>query len=375
MKAKIIKSVHAHLFKDENDLVGKTHNLQGMVGETTPRKDYNTGVRREQWFTPAGYKTSVLVHPSHMVTEDEPTKLMNEDGEAASNVSGGTGLSSASVQTNAPNTTNLEGYSLPFKKRKNHIGLKVKGDVFRRLTNEDFGPRSEPSPATSIEGGNGQAKTLDDETESTKESINSLISKGERILLECEGSSDVLLVNEMFEIKNHPHIDSFMKDYHANTEAHPFDRRIRLHSNDVGTELSRFGDRVHMSSIINFNDKGKGHASKTLRDVTSLADKHGVKLHLSVKPFKAGSMGKDLNTKGLASWYGRHGFKGSNSDMTRQPNVSEALYDGKFETSRRAATHKTGVENRGAIALSTPKSTTKKRQLTKYSTSNVINNR
>jgi len=186
--------------------------------------------------------TAIIIESKSSIKEDAG------GGAPASNVSGGTGLSSASVQTNAPNTTNLEGYSLPFKKRKNHVGLKVKGDVFRRLANEDFGPRSEPSPATSLEGGNGQAKTLDDETESTKESINNLISKGERILLECEGSNDVLF-------------------------------------------------------------------------------------------------------------------------------ITEALYDGKFEISRRAATHKTGVENRGAIALSTPKSTTKKRQLTKYSTSNTINTR
>jgi hypothetical protein len=115
------------------------------------------------------------------------------------------------------------------------------------------------------------------------------------------------------KIKEQRGADAFLDELWEGTQPHPFDPRIRLYGN-IGIEASRMGDMIHLSSIISFGEKGKGEASRALRELADMADRHGVVIEGTAKAFPAGAKGRSLTTKQLFDWYGRHGFR-------RQPYV------------------------------------------------------
>lgn len=118
-------------------------------------------------------------------------------------------------------------------------------------------------------------------------------------------------------------LDNFMADYHAGTAGHPWYHRMSIWNDSVGIELSKWQGMIHISSIMSFDEKNVGNASKALKWLTDLADKHQVKMDLSVQPIKnAGAReGKNLNKSQLKSWYKRNGFKPVGGDhMMREPN-------------------------------------------------------
>lgn len=119
-----------------------------------------------------------------------------------------------------------------------------------------------------------------------------------------------------------PATDAFMDEFKENTQPHPFDRHQRIWKDDVGLNVSPFGNYIYFGSVMTFGDKGTGLASKALKWVTDLADKYKVELHLEVVPLKnAGSRGgaKSLNKAQLKDWYKRNGFTGSGENMVRKP--------------------------------------------------------
>lgn len=86
--------------------------------------------------------------------------------------------------------------------------------------------------------------------------------------------------------------------------------------------MSPFNSSAHVSSIMSFYKKNSGEASGALKWLTALADKHKVRMELSVKPIKnAGAeKGKNLTKAQLFAWYGRNGFKKTGQDdMERLP--------------------------------------------------------
>lgn len=114
-------------------------------------------------------------------------------------------------------------------------------------------------------------------------------------------------------------IKALIAELRSKTEPHPFDRGIRLYKN-VGLDVENYWDtEAHLKSIMSFEEKGAGEASKALKFLTDLADKHKVPLTLDVEPIKnAGAEGKNLTRAQLTAWYKRHGFVGS-GEMIRMP--------------------------------------------------------
>lgn len=101
------------------------------------------------------------------------------------------------------------------------------------------------------------------------------------------------------------HVDNYMKEYHQSSQAHPFNAHARIVHNTI-THLSKDGNEVHIHDIQTL-ESGKGHATKALKHLTNLADKHNVKLNLHAKAYS-----KDKthirSSKKLSDWYKKHGF-------------------------------------------------------------------
>ena len=124
--------------------------------------------------------------------------------------------------------------------------------------------------------------------------------------------------------------DKVLKDFHDTTTQHPMNHKVRMTPEGVGIEASKFGNSVHISSLVSHNEKGKGHASKALKMLTGLADKHGVDMDLVSQPLDHDRTG--LNQDQLNSWYGRHGFQphgdvvsGWPQRMVRKPTTTIKL--------------------------------------------------
>ena len=126
-----------------------------------------------------------------------------------------------------------------------------------------------------------------------------------------------------------PGIRSFLAEYKAMTFDHPFDPRERVWSyasNDgerlplITTALSftpYHAAPVWFQTISSPEGRGKGQASYVLREITRLADKHGVAIWLTPKPF--GKLDNALRMSDLKAWYTRHGWVRQGSVWVRQP--------------------------------------------------------
>jgi hypothetical protein len=89
----------------------------------------------------------------------------------------------------------------------------------------------------------------------------------------------------------------------------------KLSGHKATIQLQEREGRVRVKDLSS-NEKGQGHASKLLRAVTDLADKHGVTMELTASPY--GDEKTRLDHDQLKSFYGRHGF-------TNEPGYDEAL--------------------------------------------------
>lgn len=117
-------------------------------------------------------------------------------------------------------------------------------------------------------------------------------------------------------------LEAFMGEYWKNTSSHPFDRSLRIWNDSIGFDVSKFDGAISLGSVMSFIEKNAGEASKALKWLCELADKHGVEIDLYVKPIKgAGAKaGKDLNKAQLKAWYTKNGFVSKRGDdMTRMP--------------------------------------------------------
>lgn len=123
-------------------------------------------------------------------------------------------------------------------------------------------------------------------------------------------------------LKSNPLLDAFMKEFNDETHPHPWSPRISIWKDKIMLEVSKWQGNIHISSIMSLEKKNSGNASECMKWLTDLADKHQVKLDLTVEPIKnAGAKeGKDLTKTQLKAWYKRHGFKVSGGDyMIREP--------------------------------------------------------
>jgi len=119
---------------------------------------------------------------------------------------------------------------------------------------------------------------------------------------------------------------SFMEDFWAGTHPHPFSNRERLYyfrdnGQDiiVSVELRPFQGQIHLSAIATLPPdlRGRGVASQVLAKLCALADKHGVIIGGTAKPFGSPP---GLNKTALLGWYRRAGFTADRyGSITRLP--------------------------------------------------------
>lgn len=104
--------------------------------------------------------------------------------------------------------------------------------------------------------------------------------------------------------------DAFMDELHDTTSEHPFDSRARIFNN-ASLEVSRSGpSAVHLHDIRALSPGG-GH--EAIEHLKSLADKHGVSIEGGAKAY-AQSSKYPMNSKQLAGWYKKRGFKVGDGD-------------------------------------------------------------
>ena len=121
-----------------------------------------------------------------------------------------------------------------------------------------------------------------------------------------------------------PEMTAFMKDYYASSHPNPLDNRERLWffgGDDesfalVAVGLKPWDGAIHMGSITTKppNRVGHGFATQVINFLMDLADKHGVPMTLSPKPFGH----KAMNQTNLKAWYKRLGFRNTNYGRMRR---------------------------------------------------------
>lgn len=104
----------------------------------------------------------------------------------------------------------------------------------------------------------------------------------------------------------------FMDDFFSMSQPHPLDRNERL-IGYVSVGL-RFWDGMIWISIIQ-NHGEKGAASRVMKALCDLADKHGLRMGLSPEPFGPGGLSK----RALTGWYKSLGFISKGDRMVREP--------------------------------------------------------
>jgi hypothetical protein len=97
---------------------------------------------------------------------------------------------------------------------------------------------------------------------------------------------------------------------------------LRSQHPDVQLEVSKTaGSKTAGLSLIRSTDRGKGHAGAALKGLTSLADKHGVTLHLTPEPLAGDRTTKKAR---LTQWYKSHGFV-PNSGRNKDYAISDTM--------------------------------------------------
>lgn len=121
-------------------------------------------------------------------------------------------------------------------------------------------------------------------------------------------------------------INEFFKAYISHTALSPTDREQRLwplETKDVGLDLLRGQESVHIGYIVSLSPHKTGAGSFALKWLCNLADTHNVVLELVV----ANPSGKNakLSKAELTNWYKRNGFSGEpgDVDLVRHPLKSK----------------------------------------------------
>ena len=113
-----------------------------------------------------------------------------------------------------------------------------------------------------------------------------------------------------------------LKDIQSLGYPNPLNSREIVIDNSVLVEIGIFDKRLHFSSIQSM-DKGQGNAGRVMQKIVDIADKHGVTIALTPKPF-GGKNGSPILTKSqLVTFYKKYGFKpekGGFGDMERIAN-------------------------------------------------------
>ena len=124
--------------------------------------------------------------------------------------------------------------------------------------------------------------------------------------------------------------NGFMSDYRSMTFDNFLDPRSRVWSYATSdgerlplimTEIEPTPNHdapIWLKSIVSPERQGTGQASAILRKITDLADKHGVAIWLTPKPF--GNIENALSASKLKGWYKRYGWEPAGGDVwIRQP--------------------------------------------------------
>lgn len=116
-------------------------------------------------------------------------------------------------------------------------------------------------------------------------------------------------INEVVRIKlgqgGNDKTGKFMEDYYNLTSPHPFSDKIRVFGN-VMLELYPFSGNIHLSDIRTMAPQS-GAATKAIKMLTELADRHFVKIDLIAKPYsKDQAHITDIDV--LVNFYKKHGF-------------------------------------------------------------------
>lgn len=100
--------------------------------------------------------------------------------------------------------------------------------------------------------------------------------------------------------------------------SNPFLPTETIINDNVKLEVSKFDGSLWIQSISTI-EHGKGDASKVLKMVCDIADKHNVVIRMAPEPY---GTEKGLNKTQLINWYKRYGFKKiSYGEMERLPNI------------------------------------------------------
>lgn len=102
-----------------------------------------------------------------------------------------------------------------------------------------------------------------------------------------------------------------MADFTNDSDEHPFNPAARILHGAV-VHASRDGHQVHIHDI-QTTDPKSGAGTKALKHLTSLADKHSVKLNLFAKAY-SNRPEHIRSTPRLIKWYEKHGFKHDEQD-------------------------------------------------------------
>lgn len=103
----------------------------------------------------------------------------------------------------------------------------------------------------------------------------------------------------------------FMVDFVDQSDEHPFNPAARILHGAV-VHASRDGHQVHIHDIQTLDPKS-GAGTKALKHLTSLADKHSIKLNLFAKAY-SNRPEHIRSTPKLIKWYEKHGFKHDEPD-------------------------------------------------------------
>tara|TARA_Y100000310_G_C20647170_1_gene797293 strand:- start:120 stop:590 length:471 start_codon:yes stop_codon:yes gene_type:complete len=125
-----------------------------------------------------------------------------------------------------------------------------------------------------------------------------------------------------------PKLDAFMAEYYSMSERNPINPRMQYwYMGKVGdedclvlTDVNIFDGAISFNTIQtvprNTCEK-KGFASKVMKQIVALADKHQVPMTLDAVPFGQ----ETLSTKELEAWYRRSGFDREDEyeELRREP--------------------------------------------------------
>jgi hypothetical protein len=122
-----------------------------------------------------------------------------------------------------------------------------------------------------------------------------------------------------------------LKDIQSLGYPNPLNSREIVIDNSVVIEISVFDKRLWFSSIHSI-DKGQGNAGRVMQKIVDIADKYGVTIALTPKPF--GTSTDKLNKSQLVAFYKKYGFKpekGGFGDMERVANKLNEAKETKEE--------------------------------------------